>query len=57
MTEEERLDLLKSMEKYKQMLSGNQKASREFLVRIGIYTEKGNLKKNYRNLCIQPDQV
>ena len=57
MTEEERLDLLKSMEKYKQMLSGNQKASREFLVRIGIYTVKGNLKKNYRNLCIQPDQV
>ncbi len=35
------MDLLKSMEKYKQKLSGNQKASREFLVRVGIYTEKG----------------
>jgi len=57
MTEEEREDLLKSMEKYKKMLSGNQKASRELLVRIGIYTAKGNLKKNYRNLCIQPDQA
>ena len=57
MTEDERVDLLKSMEKYKQKFSGNQKASREFLVKIGIYTAKGNLKKNYRNLCIQPDQA
>lgn len=57
MTEKERDDLLRIIEKYKKSLHGNKKASKDFLVELGIYTEKGNLKKNYKHLCIQPDQV
>ncbi len=57
MTDKEINELLKIIERYKKTLLGNEKASKEFLVKSGIYTEKGNLRKNYKHLCIQPDRV
>lgn len=55
MTDKEREALLKIIEQYKLKLKGDKVGSRNFLVKAGIYTEKGNLRKPYRNLCIQPD--
>lgn len=57
MTDQERNELLKIIEKYKKTFLGDEKASKEFLIELGIYTEKGNLRKNYKHLCIQPDQA
>lgn len=44
------------LEKYKAKVSKSQKSSLTFLVELGIVTEKGNLKRNYKDLCIPQEQ-
>lgn len=56
MTEKERKELLKYMEKLKKKFAGDKEAAREFLVSAGIYTKKGNLRKPYRHLYFPPEQ-
>jgi len=48
MTEEEIKDKIKDMKKFAKKLLASKSASKDFLVKAGIYTEKGNLKKAYR---------
>lgn len=42
--------------KYKEKVSRSEKSSKKFLLDLGVITEKGNLKKNYKNICILEDQ-
>lgn len=56
MTEKERKELLQILEKYKRKFEGDKEAAREFLVSVGIYTKKGNLRKPYRQLHIPSEQ-
>jgi len=57
MSEKERKEFEIILKNYSKMLSGNKKASRALLINAGIVTKKGNLKKNYRHLCIQQEQA
>jgi len=45
------------LEKYKDKVSKSEKASKAFLVDLGIITEKGNLRKNYKNFYIPTQQA
>ncbi len=56
MSENERKEFVEILKKYKQKLSHNKKASQDILVDAGIFTKKGNLKENYKHLCIPQDQ-
>ena len=40
--------------KYKEKVSKTEETSKKFLVDLGLITEKGNLKKNYKNICTEP---
>lgn len=57
MKDKEIKNLVKQLEKYRNELSKSEEKSRKFLVQTGIITEKGNLRKHYRNLCIPQEQV
>lgn len=46
-------ELVKGLKAYKKEVTASKEASREFLIRVGIVTEKGNLTKPYKHLCIQ----
>lgn len=37
---------------YKTKVSKDEKTSRKFLMDLGVITGKGNLTKNYKNICI-----
>ncbi len=41
-------ELLKNMEKYSREVASSPEKSKQFLVKAGICTEKGNLKKIYK---------
>ena len=56
MSEKERQEFVQILEEYKQKLSKDKKASRQFLVDAGIFTEKGNLRQPYKHLCIPQDR-
>lgn len=56
MSDQEIKDLSRAMKKFAQKLSKNKKASKDFLVKTGIITSKGNLRQPYRNLCTPKDQ-
>lgn len=55
MTDKEREQFLTLLESYKKRLSKSENKAKEFLVNVGVYTEKGNLRKNYKHLCIQQE--
>ena len=57
MTDKERQEFLKLLETYKNKFSKSEKAAKKFLIEIGVYTEKGNLTKNYKHLCIPQEQA
>jgi hypothetical protein len=44
-----------ALESYRDKVTETKETSQEFLVNVGVFTEKGNLKKNYKHLCI-PDK-
>ncbi len=48
---------LEILDKYKSKVSKSEKSSKAFLVELGVITEKGNLRKNYKDLCIPKEQV
>lgn len=56
MSQAERDQFLKLIRSKKEELSGNRQASRLFLKRVGIITQNGALRKEYKNLCIPPKQ-
>lgn len=41
---------------YGKELVASKKKSEDFLIRIGVITKKGNVRKHYKSLCIQQDQ-
>ena len=47
-TSKETLDLIKRMREFGKATSKSSSDSMSFLVKAGIYTKKGNLKKAYR---------
>lgn len=57
MTDKERQEFIRLLETYKKKFSKSKKDAKEFLIEIGVYTEKGNLKKNYKHLCIPQEQA
>ena len=57
MTESEIKRLLLVLDSHKKKVLKSKKASQEFLVKTGIFTKKGNLTKNYRDLCMPQEQA
>jgi len=50
-------ELVNKLEQYRESLFDNKKASKAFLVKAGILTQRGDLKANYKHLCIPPGRV
>ena len=44
-----------ALETYRNKVTKTKETSQEFLIEVGVFTEKWNLKKNYKHLCI-PDK-
>ncbi len=56
MSDKERKDFSLAIKKYMQELSKDKNASKAFLVKAGIITQKGNLRHPYKHLCIPQEQ-
>lgn len=56
MSDKERREFIEALKAETKKLSKDRKASKKFLVNAGIITEKGNLRKPYKHLCIPQDQ-
>ena len=56
MSEKERKEFQEIMETYRKKVTRSKETSQKFLVELGIITEKGNLRKPYKHLCIPQDQ-
>ena len=56
MTTQERENLKKALKTYKKRVTSSKKASRNFLIELGVFTKNGKVRKEYKNLCIPPDQ-
>jgi len=56
MSKEEYKEFIKVLKARKHQLSKSTEESKKFLVDLGVVTKKGNLKKNYKNLCIPIEQ-
>jgi hypothetical protein len=57
MCKDEHRELIKALKDKKNLVSKSAKESKKFLVDLGVVTEKGNLRRNYRSLCIPIEQV
>jgi hypothetical protein len=57
MSKKEILEFKKLLDSKKEALSNNKEMSQRLLINAGIFTEKGNLKANYRGLCIPRSQA
>lgn len=59
MSEKEKKEFSAILLQYKEKLSGNKEASRQFLIDAGIITPKGNLREPYKylTLCIPREQA
>lgn len=57
MADKELNEFVEILEKYKTRVSKSKSASKKFLIDLGIVTDKGNLKKNYKHLCIPQEQA
>ena len=56
MSDKEVQEFQEILKAYKKKVTRSKEASREFLVELGVLTEKGNLRKQYKNLCIPQEQ-
>ncbi len=56
MSDKEVKELFEKIESFRQKVTKSKEASRTFLVELGVFTEKGKLKQNYKHLCIPQDQ-
>ncbi len=45
----------KLLDKKRREIKNNQEEARSILVDAGIFTEKGNLKKIYKDICTKPN--
>jgi hypothetical protein len=52
MGDKEFKEFKKILESYREKVTQTKESSQEFLVNVGVFTEKGNLKKNYKDICI-----
>jgi hypothetical protein len=50
MSDEEIERFKKAAEAYKNEATSSTKAARRFLIELGVFTERGNLRKRYRHL-------
>lgn len=50
-------DLKKLAEAQRRKIAGNKEAARQYLIELGIFTPKGNLRKPYKHLCIPQDRA
>lgn len=57
MTEEERQILLDSLEKRKKKALKSKRAALKYLIEIGMYTPKGNLRAPYNAVCTQEEMA
>ena len=57
MCKDEHRELIKALKDKKNLVSKSANESKKFLVDLGIVTKKGNLRRNYRSLCIPIEQV
>lgn len=57
MKEKDLTALVKKLEAVRKDLSKSEQKSKNFLFKAGITTEKGNLKANYKHLCIPHEPV
>lgn len=57
MNEQEKSEFLKILKKEREKFSQNSEEAKEFLVKVGISTTKGNFKKAYKYLCIPQEQA
>ena len=53
MSEKEIKEMIEGLKAYKRKITSSKKASREFLIRLGLVDEMGNLKEPYKPLCTQ----
>lgn len=56
MTQEERDKLKSALKAYKKEVTASKKASQKFLVELGVFTKKGSVRKEYKDICIPRDQ-
>lgn len=49
MSTEEQIKYIKELKRFTRDISSDNKKSREFLIKAGIHTKSGRLKKAYRN--------
>lgn len=57
MCKDEHRELIKALKDKKNLVSKSAQESKKFLVDLGVVTKKGNLRRNYRSLCIPIEQV
>lgn len=57
MSDQEKKQYKKSVETYKKQVLSSKEASQRFLIELGVFTEKGNLRKPYKHLCIPQERA
>lgn len=57
MSKKEIVEFEAALKDYGKEIAASKEKSNAFLVRIGVITKKGNVRKPYKNLCIPQDQV
>lgn len=55
MSQQERKKFKEAVESYKKEVLSSKEASQKFLIELGIFTRKGNVRKPYKHLCIPQD--
>jgi len=56
MSQQEREKFEKAAKSYKERVTSSQENARRFLIELGVFNEKGDLKERYKHLCIPQDQ-
>lgn len=56
MSKQELIKFKKAIEDKRLEISNNKEKAREFLYTVGVLTKNGNLKKEYKDLCILEKQ-
>jgi hypothetical protein len=57
MSQQERKEFKKAVKSYKKEVTSSKEASQKFLIELGIFTNNGRLRKEYKNLCIPQGQA
>jgi hypothetical protein len=57
MSQKEREKFASAAKLYQKKVLRSKKASRKFLIELGVFTEAGNVRKQYKGICIPQGQV